>query len=108
MAQQAPDDFPWDTTPASLSGTQPKLAGRMIDGKFVVGLTSEERYGRWAICEDLAQQLIAVVHKDAAKFPEHSRDETLQRVRRGTQTKDWVSVVEMDWLIRRLRTLLDW
>jgi hypothetical protein len=39
-----PPDFPWDPTPALLSGTQPKLSGRWIDGRFVVGLTAEERF----------------------------------------------------------------
>ncbi|MDD1790148.1 DUF6088 family protein [Burkholderia gladioli] len=103
-----PHDFPWDTTPAALSGTQPKLAGRMIDGKFVAGLTATERFERWNLCEDLAQQLVAVARKDAAKHPQHSHDETLQRVRQGMERKGWVEVVEMDWLIKRLRIMLGW
>jgi hypothetical protein len=80
----------------------------MIDGKFVVGLTAEERFERWSVCEDLAQQLIAIAHKDAAKFPEHSLEVTLRRVRRGIEGKRWVSVVEADWLMARLRILLGW
>ena len=103
-----PDDFPWDTTPASLSGAQPKLAGRLIDGRFVVGLTPEERYERWDLCEDLARQLVPKALADAAKYPENSRADTLQRMRNAMQRKGWVSVVEMDWLIARLRTLLGW
>lgn len=103
-----PEDFPHDTAPASLAGTQPKLAGRMIDGKFVVGLTAEERFERWMVCEDLAQNLVTIAHNDAAKYPEHSREVTLQRVRRGVEGKRWVSVVEAEWLVVRLRTLLGW
>lgn len=49
-----PDDFPWDTTPASLSGARSKVAGGMIGGKFVMGLTVDERYESWEVCEDLA------------------------------------------------------
>lgn len=108
MTQRVPDDFFRDVTPASLSGTQPKLAGRMIDRKFVVGQTADERYQRWDLCEDLAQQLIAIAHRDEAKFPEHSHEVTLRRVRRGIEGKDWTSVVETDWLIERLRILLGW
>lgn len=108
MTTQVPDDFPRDTTPASLAGSTPKLAGRMIDRKFVVGQTADERYQRWDLCEDLAQQLIAIAHKDAAKFPQHTRDVTLQRVRRGIEGKGWTSVVETDWLMERLRILLGW
>jgi hypothetical protein len=108
MKQKVPDDFPWDTTPASLSGARSKVAGRMIDGKLIVGLTANERYQRWDLCEDLAQQLVAVAHNDAAKFPQHSRDVTLQRVRRAIEGEKWVSVVEADWLVERLRILLGW
>jgi hypothetical protein len=108
MTTQVPDDFPRDTTPASLAGSTPKLAGRWIDGKFVVRQTAEERFERWGVCEDLAQQLVAVAHKDAAKFPNNTHEVTLRRVRRGVEGKRWTSVVETDWLMTRLRILLGW
>jgi hypothetical protein len=108
LTSQVPADFPKDITPALLAGSTVKLSGRMIDGKFVVGLTAEERFERWDLCEDLAQQLIAIAHKDAAKFPQHTRDVTLRRVRRGLEGKRWVTVVEADWLMTRLRILLGW
>lgn len=108
MSSQIPDDFPHDTTPASLSGSQPKLAMRRIAGRFVVGLTAPERYERWDLCEDLARQLVSKTLKDAAKFPENSHDVTLRRMRRAIEGKAWTSVVETDWLMERLRTLLLW
>jgi len=95
-------------TPASLSGAQPKLAGRLINGKFVVGQTDDERYQRWEVCEDLAQQLVAKARKGAAKYPQHSREVTLQRMRRAIEVKGWEIVVEADWLVERLRALLHW
>jgi len=103
-----PDDFPHDGTPASLAGSQPKLAGRIINGKFVVGQTMEERFGRWDVCEDLAQQLVRSGTKDAATHPEYSHEKVLQRVRRSVEGTGWCSVVETDWLMHRLRTLLGW
>ncbi|WP_321947831.1 hypothetical protein [Paraburkholderia sp. J10-1] len=103
-----PADFPWHPTPASLSGFQPKLAGRMIGGKFVVGLTAAERFERWDMCEDLARQLIPKVLQDATKFPQHSHDVTLARMRRAIEAKSWTEGLETDWLIERLRVLLDW
>ncbi|MGT2469313.1 DUF2442 domain-containing protein [Paraburkholderia terrae] len=103
-----PVDFPRDPTPALLSGTQPKLAGRMIDGRFIVGLTAEERFMRWDMCEDLAQQLVPKTLKDAAKYPQNSNDVTLRRMRRAIERKRWTSVVEADWLMERLRILLGW
>ncbi|SMG39839.1 Protein of unknown function [Paraburkholderia susongensis] len=108
LSSQVPNDFPWDTTPASLAGAQPKLAGRKIAGRFVVGLTAPERYQRWEVCEDLAQQLMPKALKDAAKFPQNSRDVTLRRIRRAIEGKGWTSVVETDWLMSRLRVLLGW
>lgn len=103
-----PDDFPRDLTPASLSGAQPKLGARVIDGRYVVGQTDDERFERWEICEDLAQQLVAKAQKDAAKYLHHSRAVTLQRIKQAVRCKGWTSVAETEWLIERLRTLLDW
>jgi hypothetical protein len=103
-----PVDFPWNPTPALLSGSQPKLAGRWIDGKFVVGLTAEERYIRWDMCEDLAQQLVPKTLKDAAKYPQNSREATLRRMRRAIEGKDWTERAETDWLMARLHVLLAW
>ncbi len=108
LSSQVPADFPWDPTPALLSGTQPKLAGRLIDGRFVVGLTAEERYIRWDMCEDLAQQLVPKTLKDAAKYPQNSREVTLRRMKKAIQSKGWTERVETDWLMSRLRILLGW
>lgn len=108
LTSQVPTNFPWDPTPALLSGTHPKLAGRMIDGRFVVGLTAEERWVRWDMCEDLAQQLVAKTLQDAAKHPQHSSEVTLNRMRRAIEGKKWTARVETDWLMERLRSLLGW
>jgi len=108
LSSQVPNEFPWETTPASLAGAQPKLAVRSIGGRFVVGLTAAERFERWDMCEDVAQQLVPKTLKDAAKYPEHSRDVTLSRIRRAIEGKRWTSVVETDWLMARLRALLGW
>ncbi|WP_233799805.1 DUF2442 domain-containing protein [Paraburkholderia sp. HP33-1] len=108
LSSLVPDDFPNETTPASLSGAQPKLAARRIAGRIVVGLTARERYERWDVCEDLARQLVPKALKDATKFPENSRDVTLRRLRRAIEGKEWTEGLETDWLIERLRALLGW
>lgn len=105
---KAPSEFPWKTPPV-VSGAQPKLTGRLIDGKFVVGETAEERDARWDYYEDLAQQLVAPALKDVKKHPENAHEKTLRRVRNTVADKDWVEgKAEMDWLIERLRVLLGW
>jgi hypothetical protein len=60
------------------------------------------------MCEDLAQQLVPKTRKDAAKYPMHSHDVTLKRIRRAIEGKKWTERVETDWLMERLRVLLGW
>jgi len=52
-----PDDIPHGGLTTAITGDQPKLAARLIDGRNVVGETEEERLERYLICEDLAMQL---------------------------------------------------
>jgi hypothetical protein len=108
LRAQIPDDFPANTALASLAGAGPKLAARQIAGRFVAGQTARERYERWDVCEDLAQQLVAKAQKDADRFPENSREVTLRRVRQAIEDKAWTNGLETDWLIERLRILLAW
>lgn len=104
--QDVPDDFPRVVIPAVVTGAQPKVCVREMDGRYVGGQTDEERFERWDICKDLAQQLLPVAQKDAAAHPGQSTEETLRRVRLSMERKGWVSEAELDWLIRRLGVLL--
>ncbi|WP_284454521.1 hypothetical protein [Cupriavidus campinensis] len=101
-----PADFPRITIPAVVTGAQPKIGVREIDGRYVVGQTEEERYERWDICEDLAQQLLPVAQKDEAGQPGQERERTLCRVRISVSQKGWCSEDELDWIIGRLAVLL--
>nr|WP_315593687.1 hypothetical protein [uncultured Cupriavidus sp.] len=101
-----PEDFPRVAMPAVVTGVQPKIAVREVDGRYVAGQTEEERYERWDVCEDLARQLVRVAQKDEDERPEQSREETLKRVRISVSQKGWCSEDELDWLIGRLAVLL--
>lgn len=101
-----PVDFPRIAIPAVVTGVQPKIGVREIDGRYVAGQTEEERYERWDVCEDLARQLLRVALKDEAEHPGQSRETTLKRVRISVLQKGWCSEDELDWLIGRLATLL--
>lgn len=101
-----PADFPRITVPAVVTGAQPKIGVQEIDGRYVAGQIDEERYERWDICEDLAQQLLRVARKDETAHPGQSREMTLKRVRISVSRKGWCSEDELDWLIGRLETLL--
>ncbi|NYH18783.1 hypothetical protein [Paraburkholderia bryophila] len=104
-AAEMPDDFPRETMAAALPGVQIKLGVRLINGQYVAE-TAEERYERWLVCEDLAQQLVAVARKDEGTHPGQTRDRTLEHVRVSVARKRWGSPAELDWLMRRLCTLL--
>ncbi len=103
-----PDDFPQPTLPTVVRGARPKLNAALSWGVYIAGLTPEERYERWFICEDLAKQLLPVAQEDATKYPHHSPEETLGRVRVSVAHKGWVSPAELNWLVERLKSLLRW
>ncbi|NPT55984.1 hypothetical protein [Paraburkholderia elongata] len=103
---EVPDDFPPDDMPAVVSGVQTKIGAVLSRGRYIVGQTDEEREVRWMICEDLAQRLIAVARKDAAKHPTNITERTVERVRVSVARKNWVSADELTWLMRRPGVLL--
>jgi hypothetical protein len=107
-AAVVPEDFPRDTMPAAVPGAQPKVCVRLLGDIYVAGQSDEERKERWLICEDLAKQLVRVARNDALAHPDQSPAQTLGRVRVSVRRTAWVSPHELQWLIRRLQTLLGW
>lgn len=55
-AETVPDAFPPDYFLGAVPGAQPKLLAREIDGKLIVGPTSEELQGRYGLCLRLSTQ----------------------------------------------------
>jgi hypothetical protein len=103
-----PEDFPRGFNAASVPGTQLKFLARKIGDRFVVGLTEDELYERWAFCEDLSQQLAArTLRKQVAGLIsdlETFYKETERRVR----GQGWsLSEDEVQWLMKRTRLLAD-
>ncbi len=99
-----PDDFPRDPFPASLSGSQPKFAARLVDGKYVVGLTEDERIERYLMCDDMVGQLIVYVEKKRVEKPDLGIVDLLGQVDVGIRRKGWeLGSVEFDWIMKQLR-----
>ncbi len=97
---QVPPDFPRDGPTASVSGYQPKLAIRWVDGKYVEGLTDKELYARYDACADLVDQLTSYCHRKLAEQPGTSLKTLLPKIRRGVANKGWdLSVAELDWIM---------
>lgn len=102
-----PNDFPRDPWPAAVAGVQPKVATRIIGGKYVVGLTPEERALRYDNCADLVEQLVAYCTRKLNADPSLKLDEYLPRVEQASATKGWdVSSLEMAWIFGKVRQAL--
>jgi hypothetical protein len=99
-----PDDFPRDPFPAALSGAQPKFAARLIEGRYVVGLTPEERAQRYLGCLDLVDQLTAYVHKKLAQKPDLTLTAVLDNLASRIPQQGWdLGGPELVWIEKHLR-----
>ncbi|MGT2476652.1 hypothetical protein [Paraburkholderia terrae] len=106
-ANDVPDDFPLGIS-AVVPGAQPKLCVVCRAGRYVADQGHTGRRERWLMCEDLARQLVNVATRDAHERPGASHQQVLQRIQLAVERKNWVSAAELNWLIRRMRDLLDW
>jgi hypothetical protein len=106
-----PDDFPRQPWPGALAGAQPKLLVRRIGDRLISGLTEQELFARYEMCEDLARQLAPYTQRKMAENPGWSLDETLSKVGAAAAHKvqrgQWdLSSDELTWLQKRIRQLL--
>lgn len=105
-----PDDFPREQPARVVTGAQPKLVVRLIEGRYYAGLTEEELRERYDLCEDLAHQLAGYA---ARKMAEHGwlLDDAMSRVEKSVTRKvsmrRWeFSPAEITWTMRRAHELL--
>lgn len=104
-----PEDFPRDPYPGALPGAQEKLLARLINGRFVVGLTEEELEERYDACIDLVKQLVPYCLRKQSENPSWTAAEVLRRVDAGLQAKKWgQSRAEIRWTVNRLAAELGW
>lgn len=102
-----PEGFPRDPWPAALPGAQTKFSARLINGRYVVGLTDEELVERYQMCEDLVQQLVAYCKRKLTTSPSDSQEAFLTRLEEGVRAQDLdVSPVEITWMMARVRERL--
>lgn len=102
-----PDDFPRDPWPTAVAGVQPKVAARLIGGKYVVGLTPVELAVRYDNCADLVLQLTAYCERKLTADPSLVLDEYLPKVEQASLAKGWdVSPIEMSWIFGKVREAL--
>jgi hypothetical protein len=105
---RVPDDFPREPNLGSVTGVQPKLLVREVEGRYQSGLTEEEIFVRYDdVCEDLAAQV-----------PRLRRAEDFDRwyvprcgVEKGVRLKgdsgEWdLSQADVAWVLKRTHQLL--
>ncbi|MFM0498410.1 hypothetical protein PQQ88_26300 [Paraburkholderia caledonica] len=104
-----PDDFPREPTPGVVSGAQPKLLVRKVDGRYQSALTDEELGTRYDACEDLARQLARYDSRMMRQFGWPS-DDVLKKVEKSLNCKvstgQWDLSPEIDWVMKRTRVLM--
>lgn len=102
-----PDSFPWDPWPAAMPGAQPKFSARLIDGRFVVGLTAIEREERYRMCADLLDQLKEHLRDFQAMRPEELSASYLGQLEEAVRSRRAdISTIEITWMFRRLKEWL--
>lgn len=103
--RRVPDDFPREPDPGSVTGVQPKLLVREVDGRYQSGLTDEQLWVRYDACEDLARQLSAYVSRKI-NSSRLSPNMALTRAEKGMRLKvdagEWeFSPAEVAWVMKR-------
>lgn len=94
-----PGSFPKGDVPFALPGSQPKLSARLIDGKYVVGMTPGEIRERYEVCLDLVGQLITYGMRKRIELPELSLEDLVERIGKGVVNKGWgFSPTEVAWM----------
>lgn len=96
-----PADFPRSTQSGVLPGAAPKLLARLIEGRYVVGLTAQELAVRYEGCLDLVEQLQKAAGQFAARNPAWTSVELCERLRRGIKHEQhrWqLSPAEAGWV----------
>lgn len=105
--KQIPADFPRAGTASSVSGAQPKLLARLINGKYLVGPTNEELRARWLYCNDLAEQLAERTRRKKAAGLAYDLEAFYAETERRVLLQGWdVTPEEVAWMMRRVRTFV--
>lgn len=108
---EVPADFPRSTHTGALPGAAPKLLARMLNGRYVVGLTAEELAVRYDGCVDLVEQLQRTAGQFAARNPSWTAVELRERMRRGVEHEQhrWkLSPAEARWVLMELARREGW
>lgn len=101
-----PADFPRGGETGSVAGAQPKVLARVVDGRYITGLTEEELHARWYFCEDLAIQFAARTTRKLSEGLVTDLEAFYRDTERRIRAQPWgLSEEEIQWLMKRSREL---
>lgn len=103
-----PADFPQAAPAGAVPGAQHKLLAREEGGRLVAGPGDADALARYAVCEDLVQQLAKYHERKAGEHPDWSREQLQAKVAAavGAKAFGWgLSPAETVWVLERLAEL---
>ncbi|MFT7775340.1 hypothetical protein [Roseateles sp.] len=106
-----PNDFPRAIETSALPGSTEKFVARLIDGRYVVGMTPDEVELRYEGCIDLVEQLQKAALQFATQNPTWSSAQLCDRLRRGIEHERlrWkLSPAEARWILKELARREGW
>lgn len=110
--KSAPKYFPRGPELGSIGGAQLKVLATKIDGRFVAGEVNEEEiYGRWTVCEDLVQQLVAKTARRKQEGRIDNLDAYVNKLQQWLEAQVWdgwrVTGPEARWMRDRIKVLVE-
>lgn len=106
-----PPDFPRHADIASVAGVHPKLTviRDASSGNYVAQRDSDATGERFAICEDLAEQLASKCSRNRdGKYRHLSEREILDQLLNRLLSSGWGNSAEMTWTAHRTAEKLGW
>ncbi len=102
-----PEGFPRGSALSSLAGVQLKFSGRMVDGAFVTGATNDEVAQRYAVCQDLLNQLEPYARRKLQSIQGLTMDACVAATADGVRRKGWdLAEAEVQWVANQLQARL--
>lgn len=103
-----PDDFPIAETLGALTGAHPQLGLVEEGGKFyATGTSPHEVAQAFDVCEDLAVQMVPYCQRKLTEF-HNDQAATLRAVFQGLLKKNWCTVDQSKWIMRKTAERLGW
>lgn len=109
MTETVPSSFPRSGHQGYLPGYAPKHIARVVDGKFVVGLSDVELLDRYKKCELLSRDLVSYCTQKRAENPSWSAQFVIDRTGLKIEAQGFgLSRAEINWVLQQIAMTVGW